>query len=735
MRHDKRERWMLSVPNPWMFKGESTVGDRTGASVTLVEGSTFSIASPTGDIDPGGAEGLFFEDTRFLSTWRLRLDQQRPQCLAVLPSHPFAATFVSRGQPRSGEADSDLLLLRSRYVGNGMREDIAVQNLGREPAVCTIGFELDADFAHLFEVKENHVRDHGQRVIDVSDSLMSFVYWEGEVNRALEVAFPDGAQLTPGNARLEVVVPPAGEWRSSIEFRLCVDGEAIELSYCGDEPEADSAPVAQLQAWEQTATRVRADDRGLNATFVRSERDLGALRIVDPDHPDRSVIAAGAPWFMTLFGRDSLITSMMAMGLHSNLAMGTLLTLARMQGERIDPLTEEEPGKILHELRRGLATIAGSHTGSIYYGSIDATPLFVVTLGVLHRWGAPAAVVAELLPHADRALAWIEEFGDRDGDGFVEYQRTTARGLVNQGWKDSFDGVSFADGTLAEAPIALSEVQGYVYAAYVARAEIADALGDDSTAQDYASRAAHLKKAFNERFWLEAKGYYAMGLDGEKRPIDSLTSNMGHCLWSGIVDEDKARRTVDQLCGSEMFTGWGIRTLASSMSRYNPVSYHNGSVWPHDSAICAAGLTRYGFLEEAQAVALGIFRAAEVFGGRLPELFCGFDSDQFPIPIPYPAACAPQAWASASPFWLLQTTLLRLEASIPNGLVSCAARIPEKLGRISVENLLLSDARLSIEALGNSATVSGLPDGLRLVESLASPPKSRSPLGQSLAST
>jgi len=380
------------------------------------------------------------------------------------------------------------------------------------------------------------------------------------------------------------------------------------------------------------------------------------------------------------------------------------------------------PGKILHETRRGLTTVANARTGSIYYGSIDSTPLFVVTLGALHRWGAPAHVVTELLPHADRALAWIQQYGDRDGDGFVEYQRASSRGLVDQGWKDSFDGVSFANGALAEAPIALSEVQGYVYAAYVARAQIADCLEDTLKAQEYRTRAARLKKTFNERFWLETEGYFAIGLDRDKRPIDSITSNFGHCLWSGIADEDKAKRAVERLCGPEMFTGWGIRTLASSMSRYNPVSYHNGSVWPHDSAICAAGLTRYGFVEEAQAVALGIFRAAEAFGGRLPELFCGFDRDQFPAPIPYPASCAPQAWASASPFSLLQTTLLRLDPAIPSGVVACAPHIPATFGRLSVENLRLCHERLSVEALGDSWKISGMPNGLRLVDSLSLPP-------------
>lgn len=707
----------LTVPDPWTFDGEPTVKWGGVGSVTLVEGPSFSIASTTGDIDPGGVEGLYFEDTRFLSAWRLRLNNRRPQGLATLPRHPFAATFVSRAPPRRGEHDSTLLLLRSRYVGNGMREDLSVQNLGRETAKFTIAFELDADFAHLFEVKEHRIRPHGQRTVDVDGAVMTFSHGGDQVSRGLEVVFPEGAQLAPGVALLDVVVAASEEWHASVEFRLCVNGEAIELSFGGVDPVERSAPVAQLQAWAQRATRVRADDKALNATFVQSEQDLGALRIFDPSHPDRAVVAAGAPWFMTLFGRDSLITSMMTLDLDPKLAAGTLLTLARLQGERVDALTEEEPGKILHEMRRGLMAGSDPRGGSAYFGSIDATPLFVVALGELHRWGGPSEVVAALLPHADRALAWIEDYGDRDGDGFVEYQRSTARGLVNQGWKDSFDGVSFAGGTLADAPIALSEVQGYVYAAYLARAEIAAGFGDGSVAKDYAQRAARLKRAFNEQFWLEAEGHFAMGLDRDKRPIDSLTSNIGHCMWSGVVDDRYAARTAERLCGPEMFTGWGIRTLASSMSRYNPVSYHNGSVWPHDSAICAAGLARYGFVEEAQAVALGILQAAEAFGSRLPELFCGFDRAKFPSPIPYPASCAPQAWASASPFSLLCTTLLRLEPHVPKGVVACAARIPEALGRITVANLLVADARISIEAVGASVKVRGLPDELRLVES------------------
>jgi glycogen debranching enzyme len=706
------------VSGQWTFRGEPVVRAGAGETVTLVQGTSFCIASANGDIGPGGAEGLFFEDTRFVSTWRLRLNKECPQGLAVLSRHPFAATFVLRGQPGPGLADSTLLLLRSQYVGNGMREDITLQNLGREPAECTLDFEVDADFAHLFEVKENRVQNNRERAVGVSDGVITFGFESGEVSRVLEVIFPVSTQLSSGTASVHAVVPAAGEWHLSIEFHLKVDGEPIELSYRGDEPEERSAPATRLEAWEQSATRVRTGDKALNATFVQSEKDLGALRISDPEYPDRSVIAAGAPWFMTLFGRDSLITSMMTLVLDPSLAAGTLLTLARMQGRRVDTLSEEQPGKILHEMRRGLTAEADTRTGSIYYGSIDSTPLFVVALGELYRWGASVGVIDQLLPHADRALTWIDDYGDRDGDGFVEYQRATPRGLVNQGWKDSFDAVSFADGRLAEAPIALCEVQGYVYAAYLARADIAHGLGDLSMESHYRSRAAVLKAEFNEKFWLESEGYYAMGLDAHKRPIDTLTSNIGHCLWSGIIDDDKAGRAVERLCGPEMFTGWGIRTLARSMSNYNPVSYHNGSVWPHDSAICAAGLTRYGFLEEAQAVATGIFQAAEAFGGRLPELFCGFDRQQFPIPIPYPASCAPQAWSSASPFSLLQTTVLRLKPSVPTGVVACAASIPEMFGRLSVENLLISSARVSIEGAGKNATLSGLPANLRLIESL-----------------
>jgi len=672
------------MTQPWTFSGEPTVKGLAGGSVTLVEGASFSISASNGDIESGGAQGLFFEDTRFVSLWRLRLDGAPPQSLAVVARHPFAATFVSRGRPQLGQSDSTLFVERSRYVGNGMREDVVIRNFGREPAACSVSFELEADFAHLFEVKEHRTRVRGKHAVEVVASTMMFSFEHRDATRRLEVRFPPGARVRPRLAQLDVVVPAGGDWRISLEFQLTVDGEAVELRYGADRPVEDSTPVTRLRTWEKATTRVKTERDGLNATFRQSQQDLGALRIFDPDEPDRAVIAAGAPWFMTLFGRDSLVTSLMTLMVDAGLATSTLLTLARFQGERVDDLTEEQPGKILHEMRRGLTTAAETRAGSIYYGSIDATPLFVVLLGELYRWGLAEDVLGRLLPHADRALAWIEEFGDRDGDGFVEYERASARGLANQGWKDSFDGVSFADGRLAEAPIALCEVQGYTYRAFLARAEIAERLGEAPRARDYRARAERLKASFNRQFWLKEHGYFALGLDAEKRPIDSLSSNLGHCLWSGIIDDDKAAQVAERLLAPEMFTGWGIRTLASTMGRYNPVSYHNGSVWPHDSAICAAGLARYGFLAEAAKVSVGLFEAAEAFGGRLPELFCGFDRGAFPFPVPYPASCSPQAWASASPFWLLQKVLLGLEPAVPDGVVACAPSIPESFGRLVV---------------------------------------------------
>jgi glycogen debranching enzyme len=518
-----------------------------------------------------------------------------------------------------------------------------------------------------------------------------------------------------GSSRVEVIVPPHGEWTTCFQVTPIIEDDEITPRYLCGHPVERATPAERLQKWRREVPVVTTDHVGLSAAVARTVDDLGALRIFDPDYPERTVVAAGAPWFMTLFGRDSLITSWMALLVDPDLALGVLQTLARFQGKDVDPRNDEEPGRILHEMRFGDAASLSLGGGSVYYGTADATPLFVMLLAELRRWGLAAEVVDQLLPHADRALAWIDEFGDKDGDGYVEYRRLSDRGLQHQGWKDSPDAIRFADGEVARPPVALCEVQAYVYGAFLARAHFADEDGDEACATRYRSKASALKEAFNRDFWLEDRGWYAMALDDRKRPVDALASNMAHCLWTGIVDEDKAARVASQLVGDELFSGWGVRTLGTSMVGYNPISYHCGSVWPHDNAIAAAGLMRYGFVEEAQRVVLGMIDAASTQGGRLPELFTGLDRVDYPSIVGYPTSCSPQAWAAASPLLFLRT-LLRFDPWIPSGKVSVAPAVPASLGRLRVDGIPLAGSRVSVDvAADGTFEVEGLPPDIELV--------------------
>jgi glycogen debranching enzyme len=416
---------------------------------------------------------------------------------------------------------------------------------------------------------------------------------------------------------------------------------------------------------------------------------------------------------MTVFGRDSLLTGWMALIADHTLARGVLDVLARFQGADVDDRSEEEPGKILHEMRFGTseqATLAG---GDVYYGSIDATPLFVMLLGELRLWDPGSAIVDQLLPHADRAIAWIEQFGDLDGDGYVEYRRKSERGLANQGWKDSWDAVRHADGTFARPPIALCEVQGYVYAAYVARAHLARDAGDHATFAHCMERATTLRRRFNEDFWLDERGTFALALDADKRPVDAVASNVGHCLWTGIVDPERAAAVADRLLDDTMFSGWGIRTLSSSMRAYNPVSYHNGSVWPHDNALTAAGLMRYGFVEHAHRVITAQLDVAASYEGRLPELFAGFRRDALGVPASYPTSCSPQAWAAAAPLLWLRT-MLRLDPWAPRQRLWLDPALPPAIRRLHVEGISIDDGELTIDIDGDDVDIAGL-DGYEVV--------------------
>jgi glycogen debranching enzyme len=682
--------------------------------VTLVEGSSFCICEAGGDIRPGGSQGLFFQDTRLLDTFELGLEGEVLEPLTLLPGEPWSTTFLCRVRPRRGQSQSTLLVRRDRFVGKGMREDLTVTNLSNSAARVRVLMNFDADFADLFQVKEGHVpgRPLVHRAGGTGEVQLVRAYPGGH-RRGVAVRWA-GAVAQGTGLGIDLTLAPRGRAVGVIEVLPLIEGELIPPMYPTDRPLEQTAPVQLSRAWQRSTATIDTDDATLSRTLRRSKSDLGGLRITDPERPGAAVLAAGAPWFMALFGRDSLLSSYMALALDPDLALATVRTLARLQGARFDAASEEEPGRILHEVRFGAEPSLALGGRNVYYGTADATPLFVVLLGELQRWGLPDAALQNLVPHADRALDWITRHGDGDGDLFVQYRRTTDRGLVNQGWKDSWDGVTFADGRIATPPVALCEVQGYAYAAFRARAEIAAALNDEPTRRTCTERAERLRAAFNERFWLAENGWYALALDGDSRPVDSLASNMGHCLWSGIVEDDKAPAVVEHLLSESMFSGWGVRTLATSMAAYNPMSYHNGSIWPHDNALIVEGLMRYGFVSEAQRVALAVLEAATAFDGRLPELFCGFDRAEFPSPVPFPTSCSPQAWASAAPIHLLRS-LLRLDPDVPAGTVRLAPALPAGFPALHIANLRLGDAVVDLHAEGRAAELAGLPDGLRRV--------------------
>ena len=438
------------------------------------------------------------------------------------------------------------------------------------------------------------------------------------------------------------------------------------------------------------------------------------MRIFDAEHPERAAVAPGAPWFMALFGRDSLLSSYMCLLVDPTLAAGTLQTLAAIQGTKVDLDSEEQPGRIPHEVRLGV-TAGLSLGGTAYYGTADATPLFVSLLGELSRWGLSDDIIDSLIPHADRALEWIEKYGDRDGDGFVEYLRPNTMASSTRAGRTPGTGSISPTGGWPSRPLPCAKSRPTSIPRTSPGPCWRAADGDTAVEQHWAGRAAALKEAFNEKFWLPDRGYFAVALDKDKNPVDACTSNMGHCLWVGIVDEDKAPSVVEHLMSPKMFSGWGIRTLATDMGAYNPVSYHNGSVWPHDTAIVATGLMRYGFVDEAKQIASGILDAAEHFDGQLPELFCGFDRSEFHGPVPYPTACSPQAWAAATPIQLARI-LLRFDPDFTRNVVHLAPILPEDIGTFRAENVLLGHSRVAISAHGREGGIEGLPAGLKLLK-------------------
>ena len=454
--------------------------------------------------------------------------------------------------------------------------------------------------------------------------------------------------------------------------------------------------AAAYHAWERGTTSVLSDHELFNLVVKRSVSDLRLLVNEGPG-PDQRYVSAGVPWFTTLFGRDSLISAFQALAFRPQIAVEILDVLAAYQATVEDPSRDAEPGKILHELRSGEMARSGELPHTPYYGSVDSTPLWLILFGATFDWTGDMAMVDRLWPNAMAALEWIDRYGDRDGDGFVEYERRSDRGLLNQGWKDSSDAIRDRHGREAVPPIALAEVQGYVYDAKRRMSRLAAIRGDTDLAIRLDAEADQLATRFELAFWMDDRRYYAMALDGNKRQADAIASNAGHCLWSGIVLPDRARDVVDQILRPSMFSGWGVRTFAADQPGYNPIGYHTGTVWPHDTSLIAAGFKRYGFDDASNRLVGQMMEAAQGFQDfRLPELFCGFDRTDAHTPVPYPVACSPQAWAAGSSFLFLETMLgLRAHANRQE-LELLHPHLPDWLGKVTLTDLRIGDSSVDL---------------------------------------
>jgi glycogen debranching enzyme len=678
--------------------------------VTLVDGTTFVVSGSSGAIGDAAVHGLYLFDTRAISRWRIDVRDWNVEPLSFVPDGPFAGVFVARAD-KARRPDAPVTLIQRRYVGRGMREDVEIRNHGTARRL-TVRLSVATDLAGLFDVKEG--RQRRRRAIRVTAGA------DGLRLRALPDAAstldevvvtsserPDAIDEDSGTLLWHLTLDAGGLWSTCIEVSVVVGGRDVSPSHRCGEPVEEAIPVDRLRQWRNLTPQFESGDTVLDRMVTRAVDDLGALRIFDPEHAERVVVAAGAPWFMALFGRDSLLASWMALPFDQQLAAGVLAELADKQGSATDSRTEEQPGRILHEVRfdRASARLLGG--SNIYYGTIDATPLFVMLVAELARWTGITDQIRSLMPAVDRAIDWIEQSGDRDGDGFVEYFRANPDGLEHQGWKDSWDGIRHADGTVAAAPVALCEVQGYVYAAYRARAALAIALGEGTaTAGSFDARAEALRQHFDEAYWLDERGCYAVGLDADKQQIRSLTSNIGHLLWVGIVPEHRAARLAEHLVSPALNSGWGVRTLGTNEAGYNPLSYHCGSVWPHDTALAIAGLSRHGLDDASQRLARGLIDAASTSEGRLPELFGGFDRGDIGAPVPYPSSCSPQAWSSASPL-LVVRAMLGLDPDLPAGRLRVRPRIPDAIGHLRLRGVRLGAERVDITADGEGIAVTG----------------------------
>lgn len=660
-------------------------------SRVLKEGETFAIFDCHGDIQPIGLgeQGIFHEGTRYLSKLELRFGGLRPLLLgSSIKQNEILAIDLMNPDFTDGEElirRDAIHIYRSKLMWRGScHEQLRLTNFSLGKLRIPFSIRFAADFADIFEVRGTKRERRGvlsPAEVTPYSARLSYRGLDGVV-RSTEVSFcPQPEQIDGEEARYVVSLEP----KESITISLRVSCGCQGGVYAGDVLQAQQEAHASLQQLQNEYCDITTDNAHFNILLDRSQSDL---IMMTTRTPQGNYPYAGVPWFSTAFGRDGIITALETLWANPAIARGVLTYLAATQADELDPEMDAEPGKIIHETRLGEMAALREIPFGRYYGSVDSTPLFIALAGAYYRRTGDLELISKIWDNILRALNWIDIYGDADGDGFVEYARHSHDGLVQQGWKDSNDSVFHADGTLAKAPIALCEVQGYVYDAKMSAAELAAALGHAAHAAQLEEQAQALKQKFDEAFWCEELSFYALALDGEKRPCKVRSSNAGHCLYSGIVAPGRAAALAAQFLSEDFYSGWGVRTIAICEKRYNPMSYHNGSIWPHDTALVAYGLARYGFTGEAMAILAGIFEASlSMDQQRLPELFCGFERHACSSPILYPVACAPQSWAAASVYLLLQGCMgLSIDAGRKQVRLAYPA-LPPFLDEVTIRNL------------------------------------------------
>ncbi len=697
-------------------------------SLVLKHDRLFMLVDPHGNVAPPGlcSLGLFQDDTRILSHYALAVHGGPPDLLSAQVPSAFGAQIdlAVSNLPFGGEhwdPRNVVHIRRELTLADRLVERLTLTGYHGAPERYWVELELGCDFADIFEVRGWRRAARGQYYAPEPgrDGLIfAYLGRDGRLLRTV-VRFrrpPD--LLTERSARWELRLEP--EQPIELEWEVYADeGGDRRVFPARGLDDCRYALDRVYHGWHEGNSRWSTDVDDFDALLHRAADDLRALYVeVDGE----KVISAGIPWYSTVFGRDSVITSLQALPLQPQIAVDTLRYLARRQGRREDSYTEEQPGKILHELRRGEMARTGEIPHVPYYGSIDATPLWLILLHETWRWTGDTALVRELLPNAERALDWIDHYGDLDGDGFVEYARTSDKGLVNQGWKDSGNGVPWPDGRLPEPPIALVEVQGYVYDAKLRLAELFRHVGQTERAGALRREAAELRNRIRTAFWLDKLGIFALALDGQKRPVPTATTNAGHLLWSRVPSPEVARRLAARFLEPDFFSGWGVRTLSAAHPVYNPMSYHNGSIWPHDNAILVLGMALNGQARAALPIVTALYEAGvHAEFQRLPELYCGMSRQIGPRPVGYPVSCSPQAWASGSLYMLLQA-LLGLYPEAQSRILHVRDPVlPDFLGELTVSGLAIGGSRVALQfrrhgtrTLANLLSVEGDPLQVRI---------------------